>query len=279
MGSSTGHFGPISLTVKGIEMPTIRPEADVGDSWVRMRQTAGGRTAFPLPRHRAAAPFVRFQSPIVWTTLELILHADGSARGMLIGASPFPRHWVYDAEDALTVKSGTADWANWLTQESWHQTPWGDQDAAAIVTPAASELERDLSDVIMHGTHRPVIRRVVPDEIVLAEGVPGTTIALILDGVFAVSALGEQIAEIGPGVVIGEGATIGPGLRRATVIAKTNGTLAQVPAADVSGDALRDLADQHRLDELPERRSQDRGSNEPAAAGDQPPGAGLGRSG
>ena len=116
MGSSTGHFGPISLTVKGIEMPTIRPEADVGDSWVRVRQTAGGRTAFPLPRRRSTPPFVRVQSPIVWTTLELTLHADGSARGMMSGASAFPRHWVYDAEDTLTVKSGTADSANWLAQ-------------------------------------------------------------------------------------------------------------------------------------------------------------------
>lgn len=252
MGSSTGHFGPISLTVKGIEMPTIRPEADVGDGWVRMHQTAGGRTAFPLPRRRTTAPFLRVQSPIVWTTLELTLHANGSAQGMMTGASPFPRHWVYDAEDTLTAKSGTADWADWLAQASWHETPWGDQDAAALVTPATSELERELSDVIMHGSHSPVIRRVVTDEIVMAEGVPGTTIALILDGVFSVSALGEEIAEIGPGVVIGEGAAIGAGLRRATVVAKTNGTLAEIPAAHVDADALRDLADQHRLDELPD---------------------------
>jgi CRP-like cAMP-binding protein len=102
----------------------------------------------------------------------------------------------------------------------------------------------------MHSTHPPSIRRVTADEIVMAEGVPGTTISLILDGVFSVSALGEEIAEIGPGVVIGEGAAIGAGLRRATVVAKTNGTLAEVPAADVSAEALRALADQHRLDEL-----------------------------
>lgn len=251
MGSSTGRFGPISVTVKGIEMPTLHPEAEAGDGWVRIHQTAGGRTAFPLPRRSSTAPF-RVQSPIVWTTLELTLRADGSAQGALIGASPFPRHWIYDAEDTLTAKSGTADWAEWLAQESWHRTPWGDQDAPAVVTDAASDLERRLSDVIMHGSHRPVIRPVASGEVVMAEGSPGSTVALILDGVFSVSALGEQIAEIGPGVVIGEGAAIGAGLRRATVVAKTHGRLAEIPAAEVDAEALRDLADQHRLDELPD---------------------------
>lgn len=161
------------------------------------------------------------------------------------GASPFPRHWVYDADDALTSKSGIADWAEWLAQPSWRQTPWGDQDSVAVVSEAESSLERELSTAIMDARQPPVIRRVPAGEIVMAEGRPGATVALILDGLFTVMTHDEEIAEIGPGVVIGEGAALESGLRGATIVARTPGRLAEVPAAQLDPDALRDLADQH----------------------------------
>jgi hypothetical protein len=245
MGSSTAQFGPVSLRVKGLELPTLSPEPEVGDGWLRFRQTVGGRTGFPLPRRLSTVPFLRLQAPVVWTTLELTLFADTSAHGEMSGASPFPRHWVFDAEDALTAKSGIADWGQWLAQPSWRQTPWGDQDTVALVTDAESSLERQISSAIMDGRHPPVIRRVPVGEIVMAEGRPGATVALILDGLFAVMTHDEEIAEIGPGVVIGEGAALESGLRSATVVAKTPGRLAEIRADELDPDSLRDLADQH----------------------------------
>lgn len=245
MGSSTAQLGPVAVTVKGLGLPSLSPEPEVGDGWIRFRQTAGGRTGFPLPRRLSAAPFLRLQAPIVWTTLELTLFGDGSAHGEMSGASAFPRHWVYDAADTLTVKSGITDWAGWLAQPSWHQTPWGDQDAVAVVTPAESGLEREISNAMLDGRHSAVIRRVARGQIVMADGQPGSSVALILDGLFAVMTHDEVIAEIGPGVVIGEGAPLGSGLRSATVVAKTPGRLAEVPAAELDHHALRDLADQH----------------------------------
>ena len=44
---------------------------------VRFVQTVGGRTALPAPRRVNHPPFVQWKAPLVWTTLEVILHADG----------------------------------------------------------------------------------------------------------------------------------------------------------------------------------------------------------
>ena len=54
---------------------------------------------------------MQFQAPLVWTTLALTLHADGRAEFDLLGASPFPRHWVYDGTGELSLKAGLTDYA------------------------------------------------------------------------------------------------------------------------------------------------------------------------
>ena len=46
---------------------------------------------------------------------------------------------------------------------------------------------------------------------------------LILDGMFVVEVDGEQVAEIGPGAVVGERASLEGGLRTATLRATTAG--------------------------------------------------------
>ena len=45
---------------------------------------------------RQAPPVMQWQAPLVWTTLSLTLHADGTAETTMTGASKFPRHWVYN---------------------------------------------------------------------------------------------------------------------------------------------------------------------------------------
>ena len=50
----------------------------------------------------------------MWTTLSLTLHADGRSRApRSIGASRFPRHWVYGADRRLSHKSGLTDFKDW----------------------------------------------------------------------------------------------------------------------------------------------------------------------
>jgi hypothetical protein len=47
--------------------------------------------------------------PTVWTTLTLTIYADDLSRHELVGASSFPRHWIYDATGALAGKSALID--------------------------------------------------------------------------------------------------------------------------------------------------------------------------
>ncbi len=94
---------------------------------------------------------MQFLAPIVWSTLELTLHADGRAEGRLVGASPFPRHWVYDRAGALDAKSGMTDFKDWAGHAFGKHTPWGDEDSPALVTAVETALERELSNTIMRG--------------------------------------------------------------------------------------------------------------------------------
>ena len=80
----------VELAIGTIPMPELRGEPVVGPGWVRFDQTWGGRTASSLARATLRPPFVRFDSPVAWTTLELTLHADGRVEGRLAGASTVP---------------------------------------------------------------------------------------------------------------------------------------------------------------------------------------------
>ena len=105
-------------------------------------QTYGGRTALPAPRHVPRPPFVQFRAPLVWTTLKLTIHADGSSDYELTGASTFPRHWVYDDAGKLAAKVGLADFKQWYRKSFGRNTPWGSTNSTALVTAVESALER-----------------------------------------------------------------------------------------------------------------------------------------
>ena len=152
----TGHLGvtrmkvgPKELSVAAVALPTIQSEPEVGDGWVRFKQTAGGRTGAPAPRRVRGKPFFRINSAIAWTTLALTIKADGSSEHELAGASPFPRHWVYDKDGKLVQKSGTIDFEQWYRESHGENTPWGAEDSEAFVTEVESALERELSQTIM----------------------------------------------------------------------------------------------------------------------------------
>ena len=67
----------------------------------------------------------------------------------MIGASPFPRHWVYDADGVLVEKSASVDFERWYRESHGKHTPWGEEDSPTIATAVESELERELSASIM----------------------------------------------------------------------------------------------------------------------------------
>jgi hypothetical protein len=246
IGSSTVRLGPLDATFAAVQMPDLRRAPDIGDGRISFVQTTGGRTALPLPRRISRPPFVRLQSPLVWTTLRLTLHSDGSSSAELIGASPFPRHWVYDDGGALILKAGVADWRGWVGQPSWSATPWGDEDSPVVVAAAETALERELSTVLMQGNRKPKIRSIAAGEALATQGDPGDSLFLVLDGVLDVSVDGRTLGDLGPGAVVGERAILESSPRTATLTALTAVKVAEAPADALDLEALAQLAQGHR---------------------------------
>jgi hypothetical protein len=145
VGSTTFRAGARTLRVPGVAFETLRPEPEEAADSVRFVQTVGGRAGFPAPRMVRGKPFFRISSATAWTTLALTMHADGSSKHELVGASAFPRHWIYDHTGALSQKAGTIDFKKWYREAHGERTPWGHEDSDAFVVAAESGLERELS--------------------------------------------------------------------------------------------------------------------------------------
>lgn len=249
LGVTRMKLGPRELSVAAVALPTIQGEPEVGDGWVRFTQTAGGRTGMPAPRRVRGKPFFQINSAIAWTTLALTIKADGSAEHELIGASPFPRHWIYDKEGKLVQKSGMIDFDEWYRESHGGNTPWGDEDSPAFVTEVESALERELSRSIMRDGSVSKPRQVKAGDTLTEQGDPGDELYLLLDGVLAVEVDGETVAEVGPGAILGERAVVESGKRTATLRAVTPAKVVTVSAAEVEPSALEELAGARRREE------------------------------
>ena len=196
----------------------------------------------PTPRPVKHKPFVQLWPSIAWTTLALTINVDGTSSHELVGASPFPRHWIYDDEGRLVEKSGTIDFSKWFQHAFGDRTPWGAQDSPAVVAAVESALERSLSTSIMDGGAKPSVRKVAEGEVLVRQGEAGTDVYLILDGMFVVEVDDRQVGEIGPGAVVGERAGLQNGRRTATLWARTPGRVASVPADALDPKALGNLS-------------------------------------
>jgi hypothetical protein len=242
VGSTTFSLGVTDITIPGVAFEVLREEPEVQENAVRFVQTVGGRAGFPAPRRVVGRPFVRIHSATAWTTLALTIRADGSSEQELVGASTFPRHWVYDREGNLVAKSGTIDFKTWYREAHGDRTPWGDEESDAFVTAAESALEREISRELMAGKMIPERRVLEPGETLVEQGAPGDELYLILDGVLAVEIDGEEVAEIGPGAIVGERALLEGGSRTATLNARTRCRVAVIPGELIDLQELEDLS-------------------------------------
>ena len=175
-GAHRRHKGQARLEGDRVHGGPVRgppPDPEVGDTSVRFIQTAGGRTGAPAPRRVKRKPFFKIDSPTGVETLALTIHADGSAEHELIGASPFPRHWVYDDSGQLVAKIGLVDFKNWFREAFGKHTPWGDQDSPALVTEVESALERELSKSLMRGDAKPEVRKLAKGDTLTEQGEEG----------------------------------------------------------------------------------------------------------
>lgn len=248
LGVTKVKLGPREVSVPAVAMPTLQPEPEVGDGWVRFTQTAGGRTGVPAPRHVHGKPFFQISSALAWTTLALTLHADGSAEHELVGASTFPRHWIY-RDGKLVEKSGLIDFKEWYRKAFGENTPWGNEDSEAFVTQVETALERELSRSIMRSGAASKPRRLEVDETLVEQGDEGDELYVLLDGVLAAEVDGQTVAEIGPGAVLGERSVLEGRARTATLRAVTPAKVVAVAASEVDPGALEELAAGHRRED------------------------------
>ncbi|MDQ4132496.1 MAG: cyclic nucleotide-binding domain-containing protein, partial [Actinomycetota bacterium] len=233
----------------GVPFPELRPEPQVSPTAVRFVQTAGGRTGLPAPRRVRRKPFFQLAAPPAWSTLALTLGVDGSSEYEVVGASPFPRHWIYDGSGRLVLKTGMVDFSHWYRRAFGRLTPWGEEDAPALVTLAETALERELSRLLMREGQRPKIQKAREGRTLVAEGEAGTDIFLVLDGVLAVEVGGAKLGEVGPGAILGERAVLEGGIHTSTLRAVTPCKIAVAPAASVDPGLLAEVAARHRRED------------------------------
>ena len=243
IGSTTVRVGPAAIRFAAVHLPDIQKDPEVGDSSVRFVQTVGGRMGIPTPRPVKRRPWVQFWPSIAWSTLELTINADGTSSRALAGASPFPRHWVYDEDGALIEKSAVIEFRSLADHCFGDGTPWGSYDSERLVTAAESALERELSAKILRGGMKPKIRTLDAGEQLTTQGEAATDVYVVMDGVFAVEIDGEGVAEIGPGAVVGERAALEGGVRTATLRATTRARVAAIAPDQLNPQSLESLAD------------------------------------
>ena len=215
IGATTLKLGLRSVTIPAVAFGDLQAEPVVEGTSARFVQTTGGRTGAPMPRH-VRGRLMKITAPTAWTTLELTINADGNAEFEVVGASPFPRHWIYNAAGDLAAKSGLIDFKTWSLEHFGDNTPWGDIDSPAVMAAVETALERELSLTIMRGGAKPTIRKVKEGDVITEQGAKGNQLILLLDGMLTVEIDGEPVAEVGPGSVLGERAILEGGVRTST---------------------------------------------------------------
>jgi hypothetical protein len=249
LGVTRVKLGRRELAFPAVKYPLLQADPDVGEGSVRFVQSAGGHMGLPAPRRVSGKPFFRIRSASAWTTLALTIRADGSSSHEVVGASPFPRHWIYDDSGQLIEKSGTVDFKEWYRTSHGAKTPWGEEDSPAITTAVESELERELSASLMRSDKKLERRNLEQGSALMKQGDPGDELYLLLDGVVDVEVNDDVVAEIGPGALLGERAVLEGGTRTATVWATTPLRVAVIPRDAIADSALPELAAGHRREE------------------------------
>jgi Cyclic nucleotide-binding domain len=246
VGSTQVKIGPRTVGFPGVKYPLLQDEPEVGPDWVRFVQTAGGRMGLPAPRRVRGKPFFQLASASAWTTLQLIIYADGTSKYKLVGASPFPRHWIYDEDGMLVEKSGTIDFERWWRESFGPNMPWGGEDSPTVTAAAESELERELSRLLMHQAKGLPRREVQEGETLVEQDQPGSELYLVLDGLLDVEVDGDIVAEVGPGAIIGVRSSLEGGMRTATLRAATRCRVVVIPRGELDQAELAAIASGQR---------------------------------
>jgi hypothetical protein len=246
MGVTPFTAGPLRVMLPTKRNPDIRHDPQVLRGKVTFVQTTGNRPGFSFLRPSLHWPFLLTRPFTIWTTIQLTIDASGECSQRLIGASPFPRHWLYDDGGHLVEKAALTRPQLWLRTVFGTHTPWGGEDDVPVVAEPESELERVLSEQLMSGGARPSIRTLRTGEFLFRQSETATSVALILDGTFEVSVDGRVVGRIGPGTIVGERASLEGGSRTADLRALTDARVGEVEASRLDPALLSELALGHR---------------------------------
>ena len=250
-GPRRSASGPRRCRSPRSSCPTSRPEPRSARRSVRFVQTAGGRMGLPTPRRVSGKPFVQCWPSIAWTTLALTINADGTSSHELVGASPFPRHWIYDDGGRLVGEVRRSS-----TSRKWYRDSFGEHRRGATQdSPAVLRRGRDRA-----GARRSRARscaaarsrrsgRSPPARRSCDRATPGTEV--FLDPRRDARGRGRRrgVAEIGPGAVLGERAPLEDGIRSATLRAELHqgaGWPRWQELTELDHDDLGELATTHR---------------------------------
>ena len=249
MGLTPITVGSLRVLLPTKANPELRREPEVTADAARFVQTAGNRPGFSFLKPSAKWPFLVTRPFTIWTTVELTIRADGSSMQHLAGASPFPRHWLYDDGGHLVEKAALTRAMLWESTVFGRHTPWGGEDQVPVVAPPETQLERALAERVMQGGPAPVVRELAAGEFLFRQAEPGTSLAVILDGTFEVRVNGEVAGQVGPGTVVGERASLEDGRRTADLRAVTQARVAETAPGVFTAEQLSELAQGHHRED------------------------------
>ena len=152
MGLTPITAGPLRVMLPAKANRDIQWQPAIGATEATFVQTAGGRPGFSLLKPTWRWPFLVTKPFTIWTTITLTINVDGSCTQALAGASPFPRHWLYDDAGHLVEKSALTRNQVWARTIFGAHTPWGGEDQTVDVAEPETQLERALADEVMNTT-------------------------------------------------------------------------------------------------------------------------------
>jgi hypothetical protein len=199
MGLTPITAGPLRVMLPTKANRDIRWQPAIGATEATFVQTAGGRPGFSLLKPTWRWPFLVTKPFTIWTTITLTINVNGSYTQALAGASPFPRHWLYDAAGHLVEKSALTRNQVWARTVFGAHTPWGGEEQTVDVAEPETQLERALADEIMQHDGQPAIRQLHADDFLFRQSETGTANALVLDGIFELRVDGHVVGHAGPG--------------------------------------------------------------------------------
>jgi hypothetical protein len=241
LGSTTVRLRSRGLTFAGVALPDITPSPEVHQDQIRFAQTAGGHTGAPVPRAVPHPPFWRLTAPIAWSTVALTLRRDGSSQAEIAGASPFPRHYLYDSAGLLTHKTAVIRYKDWIRESAGQDSPWGGGGEPVPVSAVRGPAERSVADaILMSGRYR---QQGLPEGALLSVlPIAVTEVHLLLDGLLLIEIDQRPAAEAGPGAIFDPATRPAYSKEHVRVRAKTSCRLAILPREQLDSQALLGVA-------------------------------------